>query len=82
MVEHREMEKALLDTEMTVVRNEFEMGENSPERILMQRVLEAAYTWHNYGQHADRQPQPISRTCRSNGWRRSIRSITSPITRC
>ena len=24
------IEKALLDTEMTVVRNEFEMGENSP----------------------------------------------------
>ncbi len=43
------MEKALLDTEMTVVRNEFEMGENSPGRILMQRALEAAYSWHNYG---------------------------------
>src|SRR3954453_18438819 len=43
------IEKPLLDTEMTVVRNEFEMGENSPERILEQRVLEAAYTFHNYG---------------------------------
>src|SRR4051812_8024918 len=43
------MEKALLDTEMTVVRNEFEMGENSPSRILDQRVLEAAYTFHAYG---------------------------------
>jgi len=43
------MEKALLDTEMTVVRNEFEMGENSPFRILMQRTMEAAYTFHNYG---------------------------------
>src|SRR5690349_3760740 len=43
------MEKALLDTEMTVVRNEFEMGENDPGRILDQRVLEAAYTFHNYG---------------------------------
>ena len=43
------MEKAILDTEMTVVRNEFEMGENSPERILEQRTLEAAYTFHNYG---------------------------------
>src|SRR3954453_8840637 len=32
------MEKAILDTEMTVVRNEFEMGENSPARILDQRV--------------------------------------------
>src|SRR5215475_7249879 len=36
------MEKALLDTEMTVVRSEFEMGENEPGRILEQRVLEAA----------------------------------------
>lgn len=43
------IEKALLDTEMTVVRNEFEMGENSPGRILEQRVLEAAYTFHAYG---------------------------------
>lgn len=38
-----------LISEMTVVRNEFEMGENSPESILMQRVMAAAYEWHNYG---------------------------------
>lgn len=38
-----------LDAEMTVVRNEFESGENSPDRILEQRTLEAAYAWHNYG---------------------------------
>ncbi len=43
------VEKELLDTEMTVVRNEFEMGENSPWRMLFQRSLEAAYTFHNYG---------------------------------
>jgi zinc protease len=43
------IEKALLDTEMTVVRNEFEMGENNPFRILYQRTLEAAYSFHNYG---------------------------------
>jgi zinc protease len=43
------VEKELLDTEMTVVRNEFEMGENSPWRMLFQRTLEAAYTFHNYG---------------------------------
>jgi zinc protease len=43
------IEKELLDTEMTVVRNEFEMGENSPGRILEQRVLEAAYSFHAYG---------------------------------
>jgi zinc protease len=38
-----------LATEMTVVRNEFEMGENSPERILNQRMMALAYEWHNYG---------------------------------
>jgi zinc protease len=43
------VEKELLDTEMTVVRNEFEAGENSPFNILMQRTLEAAYSFHNYG---------------------------------
>src|SRR5262249_14461763 len=43
------IEKALLDPEMTVVRNEFEMGENNPGRMLFQRTLESAYTFHNYG---------------------------------
>lgn len=43
------MEKALLDKEMTVVRNEFERGENSPQRVLSERVAAAAYVWHNYG---------------------------------
>ena len=43
------IEKAMLDPEMTVVRSEFEMGENNPSRMLMQRTLEAAYTFHNYG---------------------------------
>lgn len=38
-----------LDSEMTVVRNEFEMGENSPQSILEERVLSTAYLWHNYG---------------------------------
>ncbi|MCU1326276.1 MAG: peptidase domain protein [Bryobacterales bacterium] len=42
-------EKQILDTEMTVVRNEFERGENSPQRVLMERVLSTAYLWHNYG---------------------------------
>ncbi len=38
-----------LASEMTVVRNEFERGENSPQRVLMQRVFSTAYEWHNYG---------------------------------
>ena len=38
-----------LDTEMTVVRNEFERGENSPGRVLEERVVATAYLWHGYG---------------------------------
>src|SRR6185436_7192928 len=41
--------KQLLDTEMTVVRNEFERGENNPSSILSERVASTAYLWHNYG---------------------------------
>lgn len=43
------IKKEDLVTEMTVVRNEFERGENSPTRILSQRIGSAAYDWHNYG---------------------------------
>jgi zinc protease len=38
-----------LDTEMTVVRNEMEMGENSPDRMLFEKTLATMYQWHNYG---------------------------------
>src|SRR6266850_3293153 len=38
-----------LDSEMTVVRNEFESGENSPMNVLEERVLSTAFLWHNYG---------------------------------
>lgn len=38
-----------LDSEMTVVRNEMEAGENAPPRVLLQRVLATAFEWHNYG---------------------------------
>jgi zinc protease len=60
------IEKPLLDTEMTVVRNEFERGENSPERILEERVVATAYLWHNYGKsvigtRADIEKVPIDR---------------------
>ncbi len=37
-----------LDTEMTVVRNEMEMGENNAGRVLFQRVSAVAFQWHNY----------------------------------
>jgi zinc protease len=38
-----------LDSEMTVVRNEMEAGENDPGSILEERILSTAYLWHNYG---------------------------------
>jgi zinc protease len=41
--------KSELETEMTVVRNEFEMGENDPGSVLMERVVSTAFLWHNYG---------------------------------
>jgi len=43
------IKKSDLDSEMTVVRNEFERGENSPDRVLGQRIESAAFDWHNYG---------------------------------
>ncbi len=41
--------KADLDTEMSVVRNEFEMGENDARRVLWKRLQAIAFDWHNYG---------------------------------
>ncbi|MEJ7809468.1 MAG: pitrilysin family protein [Gemmatimonadaceae bacterium] len=38
-----------LAREMTVVRNELEMGENDPARVLHERTMSAAYLWHAYG---------------------------------
>lgn len=38
-----------LQSEFSVVRNEMERGENSPGRMLNQRVTAAAFEWHNYG---------------------------------
>jgi zinc protease len=38
-----------LDKEFSVVRNEFEIGENSPSGVLMEKVISTAYMWHNYG---------------------------------
>jgi len=38
-----------LAKEMTVVRNEFERGENDPVGVLSERMMSTAYLWHNYG---------------------------------
>lgn len=35
--------------EMTVVRNEFEIGESDPIRVTTERIQAVAYDWHNYG---------------------------------
>ncbi|WP_116107482.1 M16 family metallopeptidase [Lewinella sp. IMCC34191] len=55
-----------LESEMTVVRNEYESGENDPTGVLMERVLSTAYLWHNYGKStigskADLENVPIER---------------------
>ncbi len=55
-----------LDSEMTVVRNEFESGENDPESVLEERVTSTAFLWHNYGKstigsRADLENVPIDR---------------------
>ncbi|MBW3542442.1 MAG: insulinase family protein [Planctomycetes bacterium] len=46
---HSHIAKEDLVSEMTVVRNEFEAGENSPVSVLFQRMMAAAFEWHNYG---------------------------------
>src|SRR5690606_6392432 len=35
--------------EMTVVRNEFEMGESDPIAVTAERLQAVAFDWHNYG---------------------------------
>jgi zinc protease len=35
--------------EMTVVRNEFEMGESDPMSVTTERLQSVAFDWHNYG---------------------------------
>ena len=55
-----------LESEMTVVRNEWEAGENSPFNVLYKRMNSVAYLWHNYGNstigaRADLENVPIER---------------------
>lgn len=38
-----------LASEMTVVRNEYESGENQPGDVLFKRMQSVAYDWHAYG---------------------------------
>jgi zinc protease len=55
-----------LASEMTVVRNEMESGENNPLGILVERTLSTGYLWHNYsnstiGARSDVENVPIGR---------------------
>lgn len=55
-----------LSSEMTVVRNEFEIGETNPIGVLMERVMATAYLWHGYGRstigaRADIENVPVER---------------------
>ncbi|MEM9302986.1 MAG: pitrilysin family protein [Pseudomonadota bacterium] len=55
-----------LESEMTVVRNEWESGENQPFSVLLKRVTGTAFHWHNYGKstigaRADVENVPIER---------------------
>jgi zinc protease len=58
--------RADLEKEFTVVRNEFERGENSPGGVLYKRMLPAVFQWHNYGhstigERSDIEGAPIER---------------------
>ena len=55
-----------LESEMTVVRNEFESGENNPERTVWQTLMATGFQWHNYGKgtigaRSDIENVPITR---------------------
>jgi zinc protease len=46
---HSRLLQGDLDKEFSVVRNEFEIGESSPLRVLRDAMLSAAYRFHGYG---------------------------------
>ena len=55
-----------LESEFSVVRNEFELGENDPGNVLLERAMSTAYLWHNYGKstigaRSDIESVPIER---------------------
>src|SRR5215204_6740023 len=58
--------RADLEKEFSVVRNEFESGENNPGGVLYKRMLPAVFQWHNYGhstigEKSDIEGAPIER---------------------
>ena len=55
-----------LKKEFSVVRNEFEIGENSPSGVLNERILSAMYLWHNYGKSTIGSKEDIERVKAEN----------------
>ncbi len=55
-----------LKKEFSVVRNEFEMGENDPGGVLNERVLSSMYLWHNYGKSTIGSKEDIERVKADN----------------
>ncbi|MGN6531403.1 MAG: M16 family metallopeptidase [Ginsengibacter sp.] len=55
-----------LKKEFSVVRNEFESGENDPAGILNERVISSMYLWHNYGNSAIGSKEDIERVKAEN----------------
>ena len=63
---HSFIAKKDLESEFSVVRNEFEAGENNPFRVTLERMMDAAFRWHGYGRStignkADIENVPIDR---------------------
>lgn len=63
---HSNIAKKDLESEFSVVRNEFESGENDPGSVLMERTISTAFLWHNYGKstigaRSDIEQVPIGR---------------------
>jgi zinc protease len=55
-----------LKKEFSVVRNEFEIGENSPSSVLSERVISSMYLWHNYGKSTIGSKEDIERVKAEN----------------
>ena len=55
-----------LKKEFSVVRNEFEIGENYQSSVLNERILSAMYLWHNYGKSTIGSKEDIERVKADN----------------
>ena len=72
----------ILDTEMTVVRNEFERGENSPRAYLAASASKPRLICGTTTANRPSARKTIWSTCRWRGRRLFITNITGPIMRC